>query len=120
MIIDCIADLHGHYPKLESGDLLIVAGDLTAKDCIQEYDLFFDWLALQNYKKKVYIAGNHDGLIQEGKYSTPKYCDATYLCDSGTEFEYLDIGSDGVTIVRKKMKIFGSPWTKEFKGMNPK
>ncbi len=31
MIIDCISDLHGYYPKLEGGDLLIVAGDLTAR-----------------------------------------------------------------------------------------
>jgi hypothetical protein len=32
MIIDCIADLHGHYPKLDGGDLLIICGDLTARD----------------------------------------------------------------------------------------
>lgn len=29
MIIDCISDLHGEYPILEGGDLLIVAGDLV-------------------------------------------------------------------------------------------
>jgi len=28
MIIDCISDLHGYYPELEGGDLLIIAGDL--------------------------------------------------------------------------------------------
>lgn len=106
MIIDAISDLHGHYPELEGGDLLIVAGDLTARDCISEYDKFFDWLALQEYKKKIYISGNHDGMIESGKYSTPKYCDATYLCDSGTEFEGL--------------KIWGSPWTPIFPGINPK
>lgn len=30
MIIDFISDTHGHYPELEGGDLLIVAGNPTA------------------------------------------------------------------------------------------
>ncbi len=59
-----------------------------------------------NYKKKIIIAGNHDNRVQNqpgllysmlGQYE--------YLCDSGTEFEGL--------------KVWGSPWTKAFKGMNP-
>lgn len=51
MIIDCIADLHGHYPKLEGGDLLIVAGDLTARDTLDEHINFSQWLEKQYYKK---------------------------------------------------------------------
>ena len=35
MIIDCISDLHGAYPHLEGGDLLIVGGDLTSRDSVQ-------------------------------------------------------------------------------------
>lgn len=38
--------------------------------------------------------------------STPQYCDATYLCDSGAEFG--------------GFKIWGSPWTLEFEKMNSK
>lgn len=113
MIIDCIADLHGYYPKLEGGDLLIVAGDLTARDTLEETDKFDEWLGRLNYRKKIFIAGNHDNSLVEEK---PKkyYCITKekkferfeYLCDSGTEFEGL--------------KIWGSPWTLTFPGMNPR
>ncbi len=107
MIMDCIADLHGFYPKLEGGDLLIVAGDLTAGDTEEEHNRFQSWIDHQNYRKKIVIAGNHDNFLEKRVYSC--LCDwmkpIKYLCDSRTEFEGL--------------KIWGSPWTKTFKGMNP-
>ena len=109
MIIDCIADLHGHYPKLEGGDLLIVAGDLTAKDTHEEHLEIGTWMKKQAYKKKVVIAGNHDNYMYENiPYKMTLQIPGMgceYLCDSGTEFEGL--------------KIWGSPWTKTFPGMNP-
>ena len=104
MIIDCISDLHGAYPKLEGGDLLIVAGDLTARDEVQEYQQFTSWLAKQEYKKKIFIAGNHDNELVGKTVIT--FGDCEYLCDSGTEYYGL--------------KIYGSPWTRQFEGMNPK
>lgn len=117
MIIDCISDLHGHYPKLEGGDLLIVAGDLTARDLPNEYLVFNEWLKEQEYKKKIVVSGNHDNCLQSGitvwinpslnRPMLPIYgTDVTYLCDSGIEFEGL--------------KIWGSPWTHRFQGINPK
>lgn len=115
MIIDCIADLHSFYPKLEGGDLLIIAGDLTGRDTDEEQLDFIVWLAeIQRsqyaYNKIVYIAGNHDNFFssdeRHGALSTPDEWDIDYLCDSGTEFEGL--------------KIWGSPWTKTFPGMNSK
>lgn len=48
MIIDCISDLHGYYPKLEGGDLLIVAVDFTTRDTLPELSKFKDWLSQQN------------------------------------------------------------------------
>lgn len=107
MRITAISDLHGHYPQLEGGDLLIVAGDLTARDSVEEYLQFYEWLDNQDYKKKVVISGNHDNELQKEKYNNrnDRFYPAVYLCDSGTEFENL--------------KIWGSPWTKRFKGMNP-
>jgi Icc-related predicted phosphoesterase len=110
MIIDCISDLHGYYPELEGGDLLIVAGDLTAQDMDYEYWKFNKWITDQSYLygKVIVIAGNHDNLLIQtaDRHMAHAYCHpAEYLCDSETEFEGL--------------KIWGSPWTKTFEGMNP-
>lgn len=40
MIIDCISDLHGYFPKLQGGDLLLIAGDLTARDEPYQFEEF--------------------------------------------------------------------------------
>lgn len=106
MIIDCISDLHGHYPNLDGGDLLIIAGDLTASDQHHQYVQFIVWLEKQEYKKKIVVAGNHDNILQKmNPLSDFIYC-ADYLCDSATEFE--------------ELKIWGSPWTKTFPHINPR
>jgi Icc-related predicted phosphoesterase len=114
MIIDCISDLHGHYPELEGGDLLIVAGDLTARHTIKELDQFNEWIREQDYRQKILIAGNHDTFFEKGVFDYTNPVDGTvfvdpscdYLCDSGTEF--------------KGLKIWGSPWSLSFPGINPK
>lgn len=123
MIIDCISDLHGYFPTLTGGDLLILAGDYTASDKIFQWANFFNWLKAQPYRKKIIIAGNHDNLLEKMYPKTEKEVEELaeipeflemmdeekehfeYLCDSGTEFEGL--------------KIWGTPWTKTFPGINP-
>ncbi len=118
MIIDCLSDLHGHYPALDGGDLLILAGDYTGSDAINQWEAFFRWLEKLNYRKKVLVAGNHDGFCKNwavsGTFTNDEYEQIypgdkppfEYLCDSGMEFE-------GV-------KIWGSPWTPFFDRVNPK
>lgn len=126
MILDCISDLHGHYPKLEGGDLLIVAGDLTARDDFQGWLDFVAWLQLSKYKKKIVIGGNHDGWFVKNPPDANTFGDdCSYLCDSGTEFSYYIDGfpkeDEGFLPSGKRtLKIWGSPWTKTFPGMNPK
>ena len=112
MEITCISDLHGYYPKLEGGDLLIIAGDLCENDsldCINNFKFSVE-LYSKVYQIIIMVAGNHDNWIQNGLFfNRNKECwDNTflsYLEDSGTEF--------------KGLKIYGSPWTKTFPGMNP-
>lgn len=111
MIIDCIADLHGYLPELPGGDLLIIAGDLTATDTHEEAVEFCLWTTRQKYRKVVYIAGNHDNsLISNPSFHLGPNDDIgrpeiAYLMDNGIRFEGL--------------KIWGSPWTKTFPNMNP-
>lgn len=102
MIIDCVADLHGYQPELAGGDILIIAGDLTARDTKDEYIRFISWLGKLPYRCKIVIAGNHDGLIEKGRVSisADPLHNIHYLCDSGYEFEGI--------------KIWGSPWTPTF------
>ncbi|MCE5317739.1 MAG: metallophosphatase domain-containing protein [Parachlamydia sp.] len=103
--ITCISDLHGYEPELAGGDLLIVAGDLTARDTLEEYDKFNNWLASLPYQCKIVIAGNHDKLIEKGMIAIEKaHLNIHYLCDSGMEF--------------KGLKIWGSPYTARFPGQN--
>lgn len=110
LIIDCISDLHGNFPELAPGDLLTVAGDLTACDTRWQQIDALRWIGEQKYKLKVIIGGNHDSLLQEKRsvigrrYFRCLNRNVEYLEDSGTEHDGL--------------KIWGSPWTKKFPGMN--
>lgn len=103
--ITIVSDLHGFFPKLQGGNLLIIAGDLTARDTAHEYREFDRWLSKQNYKKIIVIGGNHDGYLEKN-YSKglQPFASAEYLYDTETEFDGL--------------KIFGTPFTRQFFGQN--
>lgn len=105
--ITCISDLHGFFPNLPGGDLLLIAGDLIAQDTLDDYQRFKQWLNNLSYRCKIVIGGNHDGLLDcgypEGLLDLGKAIledgstGVHYLCDTGFEFEGL--------------KIWGSPYT---------
>ncbi len=112
MEICCVSDLHSYFPDVGSGDLLIICGDLTARDTNKNWVDFEIWITSQSYKSIIIIAGNHDNfLASTDEHRMWKFWDKAdyrihYLCDSGTEFEGL--------------KIWGSPWSLWFDGINPK
>lgn len=90
------------------GDLLIIAGDLTASDKVSEYVSFALWLDRQKYKQKIIVNGNHDKLMFFDAGILDSIPDTKILnpCNPGTKFQGL--------------KIYGSPWCLKIHGMNTK
>lgn len=116
MRITFISDTHTKHryceDDLSGGDLLIHAGDfmnsgwglLEAKD-------FFNWFdSVSGYDKKVFIAGNHDRVIEDApvqaRVALQNNKTITYLQDEG--YALYDIDKD------QSIKIYGSPWQPEF------
>jgi len=80
------------------------------------------------------IAGNHDTFFEQGVFDVNNPVDGTvfvdpsveYLCDSGTEITYYphldppNFDNIGVAYKRKTLKIWGSPWSLTFPGINPR
>lgn len=101
MEITCISDLHGETPILPGGDVLIIAGDLTANDRQSGYERFFKWLWPLPYERKILVAGNHDGRLEKFMASIPALPHGFhYLNDSGCEY--------------KGINFWGSPYTPKF------
>lgn len=119
MRITALSDLHGDKPHLPGGDLLVIAGDITARDTVQQWEEFYTWALKQPYQKRVFIAGNHDMFLTTRYVHSPKHLDRYlalldliktsedlhYLCDSGIKFG--------------GKSIWGTPWSRWFQGINP-
>jgi Icc-related predicted phosphoesterase len=108
MRLVCLSDLHGElYPidEMPKGEVLIVAGDFSARGDMMDVLNFKGWLNELPFSKKIIIAGNHDGYLAEHNHIGRLLLeseDTIYLENSSTEINGL--------------KIFGSPYTPEFNG----
>lgn len=112
MKIVTISDTHNKHlqlGKLPEGDMLIHAGDFTSQGSEQEVESFINWFSNQDYKYKVFIAGNHDWFFQKD-YNKDKLEKMLDMYDTDNSMYYLQdsmIEIEGV-------KLWGSPWTPRF------
>ena len=113
MRLTIISDTHGMHKKvtpfLDGGDAIIHAGDLSGRGDLYEIDGFAGWYhKLENYRYKIFIAGNHDiGLEDNNKKAIE------VINDHGRELNYLQ---DEKLIIKgtTDVLVWGSPWQPEF------
>ncbi len=99
MKIVCISDTHNNTPDVPDGDLLIHSGDATGMGTLEEVCGFLEWFTALPHPEKVFVAGNHDFLLQSDPEAVVMD-GLTYLRDSGAT-----IGG---------LRLWGSPWQPEF------
>lgn len=104
MKIVAVSDLHSNkdlYWKLwkKSGDILIIAGDLTHLGRELEMTSALDQIQTMNFKHKIIVFGNHETEANYDYYKE-KYPDIIFLNNEIIEVEGL--------------KIYGSPYCQRF------
>lgn len=69
-----ISDIHGrqHDVQLPSGDMLIHAGYVSAAGTESQVRYFLRWFSEQEFKYKIFIAGNHDFIFERDLETTKR------------------------------------------------
>ena len=96
MRIVAISDTHGYHQQVQlpKGDLLIHAGDVSKRGLEAEIVDFLNWFQQQDFKYKVFIAGNHDFFFEKAEAQVIADLippGVTYLNDSGSTIEGMNI-----------------------------
>jgi predicted phosphodiesterase len=117
MRITFISDTHTKHNQVTSslpgGDVLIHAGDISSMGYRHEIQDFIKWFSgLDNYKHKIFIAGNHDWGFQ----TEPKATEHLLELNPGCEYlqDNLFLIGDDTDNYEDMVKVWGSPWQPEF------
>ncbi len=119
--ITFISDTHGKHNQitkdLPGGDILIHAGDFMDSGYYKTEAIeFFNWFdVINNYDTKIFIAGNHDRLMQDDPSWAQGYLTGyktiDYLQDEELGIYYDDLSGNHS---EDNIHIYGSPWQPEF------
>ena len=118
MLVTLISDTHDQHRSvnLPGGDLLIHTGDfMTSGYSKSQAEDFFKWMEYQDYDDIVFIAGNHDRIMQNEPDAMKGILDG-YKCIDYLEDTELVLYGDGPNgdLPENNIRIYGSPWQPEF------
>ncbi|MDM8547246.1 metallophosphatase domain-containing protein [Candidatus Venteria ishoeyi] len=91
-----ISDTHGLHRNLKpgSGDILIHCGDFSRRDSLESVEDFARFMARQDFKHKIVIAGNHDWCFEDQRREQAEAVlrdhAIHYLNDSGIQLDGLN------------------------------
>jgi Icc-related predicted phosphoesterase len=119
--ITLISDTHGKHTQLTKdlpgGDILIHAGDFMNSGYYKTEAIeFFNWFdAINKYDTKIFIAGNHDRLMEDDPSWAQGYLTGyktiDYLQDEEIGIYHDDLNGEHS---EDNIHIYGSPWQPEF------
>jgi Icc-related predicted phosphoesterase len=96
-----ISDTHLNHRALPPGDILVHAGDACASGSGKDWVTFCAWWNKLDFKHKVFVAGNHDRVLETmPTWALAELQDTYYLQDSGVRLEGLE--------------FYGTPWQRPF------
>jgi len=100
-----ISDTHCRHQslRLPKGDVLLHAGDISYKGKKSEVMDFLEWFKKQDFKHKIFIAGNHDFFFEKEKPQEIKKLIPDNIIYLKDEF-----------VMVESIKIWGSPFTPWF------
>ena len=110
----CLSDTHGQHNRLvgdftvPEGDVLVHAGDMTARGGAFEYVSFIEWMGKLPHPVKILVPGNHDRELESG----PVGYFRSYAKSRGIDI-LIDQEID-VDARQKAVSAWGSPRTPEF------
>ena len=102
--ISIISDTHTKHKQLgqlPDADMIIHCGDITSMGYEHEIQHFMKWFSgLNQYKYKIFIAGNHDFLFERNNLLARSFVpdNVIYLEDSGIEIEGLNFYGTPVSL----------------------
>jgi Icc-related predicted phosphoesterase len=95
--------MHRRYRiRMPEAEMVIHSGDATWEGKLDELANFAEWFRNLPYKKKIFVAGNHDEIVQKNRTLARSML--------GDEIIYLE--DDLVEI--GGLRIYGSPWQPAF------
>lgn len=126
--VACIADTHNNWLVLPQGDILIYAGDLTENGSFDEVQAGLKWLSAQPHRYKIFVAGNHDVLLDEdflAKYPQRRYGqkqtkedldwgDVIYLQNTSIKLHFPEQEDKNQKSTHRTVSIYGSPLTPQY------
>lgn len=103
MRLVCISDTHGDHRQLSLplGDVLLHAGDVTAHGTEGDLEDFLDWFGSQPHRHRVFIAGNHDTVIEASPDETRRGAEkagVVWLNDSGVDIDGISFWGSPITL----------------------